>query len=267
MCGILGIVARSPVNQLLYDGLAAPAAPRPGRRGHRHQRAQLLPHAQGRRHGARRVPHARHALAAGQPRHRPLPLPDRRLGVQGRRGAAVLRQLAVRHRPRPQRQPDQLRAAEGRDVPHRPAAHQHRLGLGGAGQRPRARARAGRGQAASRARGHLRRGGERPPARARRLRGGGDDRRLRRAGVPRPVRHPPAGDRLQRDRRRAPSTWWLPSRSRSTRSASACCATSRPGEAVFIDEDGKFHSQPVRAERRASIPASSSTSTWRGPTR
>ena len=34
--------------------------------------------------------------------------------------------------------------------PHRPAAHQHRLGLGGAGQRARLRAREGLGQAAPR---------------------------------------------------------------------------------------------------------------------
>ena len=52
-----------------------------------------------------------------------------------------------------------------------------------------------------------------------------------------PLRHPPGGDRLQRDRRRASSTWSPPRSWRSTRSASACCATSRPGEAVFIDEE------------------------------
>ena len=36
MCGILGVVAKTPVNQLLYDGLAGAAAPRAGCRRHRH---------------------------------------------------------------------------------------------------------------------------------------------------------------------------------------------------------------------------------------
>ena len=37
-----------------------------------------------------------------------------------------------------------------------------------------------------------------------------------------------------------------------------------PGEAIFIDLDGNFHSAAVRARTRRSIPASSSTSTSRG---
>ena len=44
---------------------------------------------------------------------------------------------------------------------------------------------------------------KRAPARARRLRGGGDDRGLRRARVPRPARHPAARHRLHRHRARA----------------------------------------------------------------
>jgi amidophosphoribosyltransferase len=42
MCGILGVVATSPVNQLLYDGLHGAAAPRPGCGGHRHGGGQYL---------------------------------------------------------------------------------------------------------------------------------------------------------------------------------------------------------------------------------
>ena len=61
MCGILGIVAQTPVNQILYDGLAGAATSRAGRRRHRHHGRQHLPHAQGQRPGARRVPHPQHA--------------------------------------------------------------------------------------------------------------------------------------------------------------------------------------------------------------
>ena len=48
--------------------------------------------------------------------HRAGALSDRRVGGQCAGGAAVLRQRAVRHHARAQRQPDQLDAAEGRDV-------------------------------------------------------------------------------------------------------------------------------------------------------
>jgi amidophosphoribosyltransferase len=42
MCGILGVVATTPVNQLLYDGLHGAPAPRPGCRRHRHGRRQTF---------------------------------------------------------------------------------------------------------------------------------------------------------------------------------------------------------------------------------
>ena len=89
---------------------------------------------------------------------------------------------------------------------------------------------------------------------------------LRRARVPRSLRHPPGGHRLQRDRRRASSTWWPRNRSRWRRSASACCATSRPARRCSSTRTAiSTASSAPRAPR--SIPASSSTSTWRGPTR
>jgi amidophosphoribosyltransferase len=61
MCGIVGVVARSPVNQLLYDGMtvlqhrgqdAAGIVTAEGHSFHMHK---------GRGLGARRLPHARHA--------------------------------------------------------------------------------------------------------------------------------------------------------------------------------------------------------------
>ena len=60
-----------------------------------------------------------------------------------------------------------------------------------------------------------------------RLCGGGDDCRLRPAGVPRPLRHPPAGDRLTTRPSTDASTWWPPKASRWMRWASSCCATWR----------------------------------------
>ena len=148
MCGILGVVARSPVNQLLYDGLLLLQ--------HRGQDAAGIVTSRGAtrstctrgRGMVRDVFRTRNMRSLpGNIGHRPLPLSDRRLGVVGRRGAAVLRQFAVRHRARPQRQPDQLRAAEGRDVPHGPAPRQHQLRFRGAAQRAGARAAEGVGQA------------------------------------------------------------------------------------------------------------------------
>jgi amidophosphoribosyltransferase len=90
VCGILGIVARSPVNQLLYDGLlllqhrgqdAAGIVTAEGKTFHMHKGSGMV----------RDVFRTRYMRS----------LPDRRVRVQFGRGAAALRQLAVRHRPRP----------------------------------------------------------------------------------------------------------------------------------------------------------------------
>ena len=108
MCGIVGVVAHTPVNQLLYDGLlllqhrgqdAAGIATSEGPVFHMYKGPGLV-------QNVFRTRNMRDLI--GQHRHRPLPLSDRRLGVLRSRVAAVLRQFAVRHHARPQRQPDQL---------------------------------------------------------------------------------------------------------------------------------------------------------------
>ena len=99
MCGIVGIVGTSPVNQRLYDALTVLQ--------HRGQDAAgIMTAFEGRlcsRKGAglvRDVFEQQHMLElAGQRRHRPRALSDRRLR-QRFRGAAVLRQRALRHLPR-----------------------------------------------------------------------------------------------------------------------------------------------------------------------
>jgi amidophosphoribosyltransferase len=170
-----------------------PASPRP---------RPALPHAQG--SGlVRDVFRTRNMRSLrGQLGHRPLPLSDRRLGLQLRRVAALLREFALRPDARAQRQPDQRRGTEARDVPAGPAPHQHQLRLRSAAQRAGARAAGGAtkglkldAETIFKAVAGVHR---RVP---RRLRRGGDDRRLRPARLPRSLRHPAAGDRPQRLRR------------------------------------------------------------------
>ena len=86
--------------------------------------------------------------------------------------------------------------------------------------------------------------------RPRRLRGRRDGHRPRRRRLPRPERHPSAGDRYARERRAAASTCSPPRASRSTRPASELLRDVGPGEAVYIDEQGHLHSQQC-AERAA----------------
>ena len=141
MCGIVGIVGSSPVNQQIYDALTVLQ--------HRGQDAAGIMTAQGGELFLRKdvglvrdVFQQRHMLQLkGNVRHRPRALPDRRLRQLGR-GAAVLRQLALRHLPRAQRQPDQCRGARRRADARGPAPPEHRLGLGGAAERARERAAA-----------------------------------------------------------------------------------------------------------------------------
>ncbi len=111
MCGILGVVATTPVNQLLYDGLqvlqhrgqdAAGVATAEGGRFHMHKGSGLV-------RDVFRTRNMRSLIGnwgIGHCRY-----PDCRFGRQRRRGAAVLRQFTLRPDAGAQRQPDQCRAA------------------------------------------------------------------------------------------------------------------------------------------------------------
>ena len=114
MCGIVGVVAKDQVNQLLYDGLlvlqhrgqdAAGIVTAEGATFHMHKGPGMV----------RDVFRTRNMRAlVGLCRHRAYPLPDGGLRLVGGGVAAVLRQFPVRHRARAQRQPHQLRAAQER---------------------------------------------------------------------------------------------------------------------------------------------------------
>ena len=110
----------------------------------------------------------------------------------------------------------------------------------------------------------LHRGGERASAAEGRVCGGGDDRRLRRARVPRSVRHPARGDRLQRDRRRHRIHGGV--RIGGARRARLPRAARRRARARRSSSTRTAASTASSARRtRASIRASSSTCTSRGP--
>ncbi len=136
MCGIVGIVGKSNVNQSLYDALtvlqhrgqdaAGIVTSHDGRLFLRKDNGLVRDVFQ-QRHMQRLVGH----VGIGHVRY---PTAG---SSELRRGAAVLRQLAVRHHPGAQRQPDQRRAAVARDLRVRPAPHQHQLRLGSAAQRVR----------------------------------------------------------------------------------------------------------------------------------
>ena len=266
MCGILGIVARSPVNQLLYDGLLLLQ--------HRGQDAAGIVTAEHNSFHMHKAPGmVRDVFRTRNMRSLPgnIGIAHCRYPTAGSASNAAEAQpfyvnspfgIVLGHNGNLTNSD----AAEGGDVPHRPAPHQHRLGLGGAGQRARLRAREGLGQAAARSAGDLCGGGERASPRARRVRGGGDDRRLRRGRVPRSVRHPPGGDRLQRDQQRHRVHGRLRigggGRARLPRAA-----RHRPGRGGVHRRGRQLLSASSARRTPASTPASSSTCTWRGPTR
>ena len=89
----------------------------------------------------------------------------------------------------------------------------------------------------------LHRGRRRAPALPRRLRDRRDDRRLRAGRLPRSVRHPAAHHRRQRGDGRHANTWSRANRSRSRRSASRCCATSRPARRSSSTRPATFHAR------------------------
>ena len=188
MCGIVGVIARTPVNQLIYDALLLLQ--------HRGQDAAGIVTMLGTKcfmHKARgmvrdvfRTRNMRGAARARGPGAGALP--DRRQRLQRGRGAALLRQRALRHRAGAQRQPDQRAHAEVRAVRHRPPPHQHRERHRGADQRAGARTGlALRAARRSRRRPSSSRGGGGAFAREGLVRGDRADRRPRAAGLPRPL--------------------------------------------------------------------------------
>ena len=266
MCGILGIVARSPVNQLLYDGLlllqhrgqdAAGIVTAERNTFHMHKGRGMVRDVFRTRNmrslpGNMGIAHCRYPTAGSafnaaeaQPFYVNSPFGI----VLGHNGNLTNSEQLKEEMFRTDRR--HINTGSDSEVLLNVLAHELREGLG---------------QAAPRSADDLHRGGGRAPARARRLRGGGDDRRLRRARLPRSVRHPPGGDRLQRDRQRHRVHGRL--RVGGAGRARLPRAARRRARRGGLHRRGRQLPQPaVRAERRASTPASSSTSTSRGPTR
>ena len=110
--------------------------------------------------------------------------PDRRLRW-GLRGAALLRQCALRHLPRAQRQPDQRRRARRGADPRGSPPPEHDLRFRGAAERLRLGAAARRHRRASPPADMFAAAERGLPPLPRRLRGGRHDHRPRRARVPR----------------------------------------------------------------------------------
>ena len=98
MCGIVGVVSSTPVNQLIYDSLLLLQHRGQDAAGIATANGSTFHYAQGQRPGARCVPYAQYAQPA-RPAGIGRALPDGRFGLQRGGGAAVLRQRAVRHHP------------------------------------------------------------------------------------------------------------------------------------------------------------------------
>ena len=82
MCGIVGVVSHSPVNQLLYDGLLLLQHRGQDAAGIVTGEGHNLPHAQGPAAMVRDVFRTRNMRnLMGNVGHRPLPLSDRRVGA------------------------------------------------------------------------------------------------------------------------------------------------------------------------------------------
>ena len=248
MCGIVGVVAHTPVNQLLYDGLlllqhrgqdAAGIVTSEGAMFHMHKGTGLR---------ARRVPHPEHARALGQRRHRPLPLPDRRVG--GRRSSSRSRSTSTRRSASRSAHNGNLTNSEAlkRELFQLDFRHVNTnsdsevllnvlaLELERAAQHARLDADAIFNAVA------------------------GVHRRCRGAyaivamiagygllAFRDPVRHPAADHRRQRGDGRHASTSSPASRSRSRRSASRCCATSRRARRSSSTSPGTFHARQCAA--------------------
>ena len=200
MCGIVGVVAKNPVNQLLYDGLlvlqhrgqdAAGIVTAEGATFHMHKGAG---------HGARRVPHPQHARAAGH-----IGIAHTRYPTAGSAWSAAEAQpfyvnspfgIVLGHNGNLTNSEQLKDELFRQDLRHVNTNSDSEVLLNVLAHELQENA----DQLQARPGDHLRGGVRRAPPLPRRLRGGGDDRRLRAARVPRSLRHPAAGVRARRDR-------------------------------------------------------------------
>ena len=251
MCGIVGIVRRGPANQEVYDSLLLLQHRGQDSTGIATADGGVLPHARRRR--ARCVRRSARATCAscsatiglGHVRYA-----TKRHGVERRRGAALLRQCAVRHRARPQRQPHEHARAHRRALPQVTAvtstpssdtellvnvlANELQSTISGVELDPEQVFQA-----------------VAPRARARRglVRRDRADRRLRAARLPRPVRHPSAHPRHAARPRTAAYEWIVASESLVLENGEfEVVRDVDPGEAVFIDLDGHLHTEQCAAD-------------------
>ena len=268
MCGIVGVVAHTPVNQLLYDGLlllqhrgqdAAGIVTSEGPVFHMYKapglRAERVPHAQHARPA--RAPRASATAATRPPASAFSDLESQPFYVNSPFGITLGHNGNLTNSEALKRELFQL------DFRHVNTNSDSEVLLNVLAlelERAAQPSPAGPGR-------DLPRGRRRAPALPRRLRDRRDDRRLRPARVPRSVRHPAAVHRRQRDGAAAASTSSPASRSRSRRSASGCCATSSRARRSSSTMPGAFHSRQCADDPAAACPASSSTSTSRGPIR
>ena len=253
MCGIVGIVSTEPANQQIYDSLLLLQHRGQDSTGIATADGPMFHMAKAQGAGARGVPHARHALAARQ--HGPRP---RALHHEGRcrargGGPAVLRERAVRHHPRPQRQPHEHARAVATTCSASTAGT----------STPRATPRCCSTCSRPSCRGRSRASSSTPTrssrpssagARARRglVRGHLAHRRLRPARVPRPVRHPPPHPRQARDRDAGKDEWIVASESLVLENGDyEIVRDVDPGEAIFITLDGEMNSSQCAHEPAA----------------
>ena len=228
MCGIVGVVAHTPVNQLLYDGLlllqhrgqdAAGIVTSEGPVFHMYKGPGLVQNVFRTRNmrellGASGIGHCRYPTAGS--------------AFSDSESQPFYVNSPFRHHAGAQRQPDQQRGAEARVVGARFPARQHEFGQRGAAQRAGARARTRGAAPPARPGGDIQGGGRRAQALSRRLRRGGDDRRVRHARLPRSLRHPTRSSSARTSRWAAPSTSRRRNRWPSNRWDFTCCATWRP---------------------------------------